>query len=124
MNRQRIRVFHYDDSVAFRELVRFWLDEHPDLEHVGAAHDLPAALAGIAATRPDVVLLDRVLRPREDRSVVQDVRRAAPGARVVVYSGYPRDLLEREFGSAPDAFLAKGEDDAALVATLRALAPA
>ena len=34
-----IRVFHCDDSQAFTRLVEHWLDEHADVEWVGAERD-------------------------------------------------------------------------------------
>ena len=61
-----IRVFHCDDSEAFTRLVAFWLSEHPDIEHVGAAHTAEDALAVLGTVAPDVVLLDTMGVPGDD----------------------------------------------------------
>ena len=116
-----IRVFHCDDSEAFTRLVAFWLAEHPDLEHVGAAHTSDAALAALRV-RPDVVLLDTMGVPGDD-SLLQRIRAVVPDAAVVVYSGYVRLMQEGELGSAADAYLQKSDDEGELVATIRRALP-
>jgi DNA-binding NarL/FixJ family response regulator len=116
-----IRVFHCDDSGAFTRLVAFWLAEHPDIEHVGEARTADAALATLPAARPDVILLDTMGRPG-DGELLSSIRAAAPEARVIVYSGYVRLMHEDALGERADAYLAKGDDDAALVALIREVA--
>jgi DNA-binding NarL/FixJ family response regulator len=117
---QVIRVFHCDDSPAFTRLVRHWLAEHDELEHVGAAHTGDEALAALPEARPDVVLLDTMGDPG-DRTLLEAIRRTAPGARVIVFSGYLSVLDGEELGGDADAYLEKGDDERALVATIRAV---
>ena len=100
MTASRVRVFHCDDPRGFTELVRFWLADHPDLEHVGAAHEGDAAMAGVAERAPDVVVLDTMGAP-QDASLVEGVRAAAPATKVIVYSGFSRAALQATFGAAP-----------------------
>jgi DNA-binding NarL/FixJ family response regulator len=116
-----IRVFHCDDSEAFTRLVAFWLAEHPDIEHVGEARTADAALASLPAAHPDVILLDTMGRPGDGR-LMSSIRAAAPEARVIVYSGYVQLMREDALGEPADAYLAKGDDDAALVALIRDVA--
>jgi len=118
-----IRIFHCDDSPAFTRLVRHWLADHDGLEHVGAAHSGDEALRGLGAARPDVVLVDTMGAPGET-SLLANVRAAAPHARVVVYSGYLSILAPDELGGGADGYLAKGDDDRALVAMIRSVAAA
>lgn len=116
-----LRVFHCDDSVPFTELVRFWLADHADLEHVGAVHDRAGALDTVAAAHPDVVLLDTLDAGPGEPSLVEDVRRLAPGAHVIVYSGHPPGLARRVVDAAPDAVVQKAADERELVTTIRRL---
>ena len=117
-----IRVFHCDDSAPFTRLVRHWLQEHGDLEHVGAAHSGEAALGALFGdARPDVVLLDTMGSPGDD-TLLKRIHAAAPNARVVVYSGYLSILDAEDLGGQADAYLAKGDDEEALVRTIRAVA--
>jgi DNA-binding NarL/FixJ family response regulator len=113
-----IRVFHCDDSRPFTRLCWFWLSGHEDIEHVGAAHSLEEAYATVAASRPDVVLLDTMGAP-SDTTALNEIRVRVPEARVVVLSGYVNlNLLS---GSA-DAYVAKGDDEGPLLEAIRGVA--
>ncbi len=120
---QHIRIFHCDDSAAFTRLVRHWLDDHPDIEHVGAAHSSDDAVTTIGEARPDVVLLDTMGSPG-DATLLQRIRSEVPQARVIVYSGYVSLLEEGGLGAEADAYIEKGDDEDALVAMIRAVAAA
>ena len=115
-----IRVFHCDDSEAFTRLVAFWLAEHDDMEHVGEAHTADAALAALPAARPDVVLLDTLGKPGDD-TLLQAIRAASPGVKVIVYSGYVRLMHEGALGQSADGYLEKGDDEGPLLDAIRAV---
>lgn len=116
----RTRVFHCDDSPAFTSLVRHWLDEHDGLEHVGTAHSGAEALRALSLARPDVVLLDTMGSPG-DGALLASIRAAAPQARVIAFSGYLSILQPDALGGQADAYLEKGDDEQALVATINAV---
>ena len=116
-----IRIFHCDDSAAFTRLVRHWLGEHEGLEYAGTAHSGDAAIEALPQARPDVVLLDTMGSPG-DPSLLHRIRTAVPQARVIVYSGYLSILNSEELGGEADAYLAKSDDEAALVTMIRAVA--
>jgi len=118
---QTFRIFHCDDSPAFTRLVRHWLADHEGLEHVGAAHSGADALRALSEARPDVVLLDTMGAPGET-NLLADIRATVPHARVVVYSGYLSLLAPEQLGGDADGYLAKGDDEHALVATILAVA--
>ena len=118
---QAIRIFHCDDSAAFTRLVRHWLADHDGLEHVGAAHSGDDALRALSSARPDVVLLDTMGAPGET-SLLSDIRAAVPHARVIVYSGYVGMIAPEQLGGEADGYLAKDDDEHALVATIHAVA--
>jgi DNA-binding NarL/FixJ family response regulator len=116
-----IRVLHCDDSEAFTRLVSFWLAEHEDIEYVGEAHTAEAALAALPVAKPDVVLLDTLGKPGDD-SLLQAIRAAAPGVKVIVYSGYVRLMHEGALGQSADGYLEKGDDEGPLLNAIRAVA--
>jgi DNA-binding NarL/FixJ family response regulator len=97
-------VFHCDDSESFRILVREMLRDLGDVEVVGDAATVDAALAAIPGASPDVVLLDLLEQCDEDE-LVGRLRGVAPDARFVVYTGRP----ERT-GEAADDHLHKAVD--------------
>jgi DNA-binding NarL/FixJ family response regulator len=116
-----IRVFHCDDSEAFTRLVAFWLSEHDDIDHVGAAHTAESALSALAEVNADVVLLDTLGRPGDD-TLLLAVREAAPEARVIVYSGYVRLMQQGALGHEADAYLEKGDEEGPLLEAIRSVA--
>jgi len=112
-----VRVFHCDDSDAFRVLVREVLLDAPDIELVGAAASTQATVDGVRACRPDVVLLD--LRGQDlGPTTVGRVRAAAPQARIVVLSGWPGEID----AGAIDARVSKDDALDELVPTIRRVA--
>jgi DNA-binding NarL/FixJ family response regulator len=120
---RHIRLFHCDDSSSSTHLVRHWLAEYPDIEHVGAAHSGEDALAMVGTSQPDVVLLDTMGSPG-DTALLGRIRSEVPRARVIVYSGYVSLLEEGALGAEADAYIEKGDDEHALVAMIRAVAAA
>jgi DNA-binding NarL/FixJ family response regulator len=115
-----IRVFHCDDSEAFTRLVAFWLSDHADIEHAGQAHTAQAAVEALPAANADVVLLDTLGKPGDD-TLLHAIRAVAPEVKVIVYSGYVRLMQEGALGDGADAYLEKSDDDAPLVAAIRAV---
>src|SRR5215208_3559531 len=75
-----MRVYHCDDSDAYRRLTELSLDGRDDIDIVGGAGDRASVLAGIGETQPDIVLLDAIA-PDFGTDLVADIRDAAPGAR-------------------------------------------
>jgi DNA-binding NarL/FixJ family response regulator len=100
-----IRLFHCDDSEAMRLLIREQFATHERVDVVGAAPDPASAVSGAADASPDVILLD-LLDPENADRLVSDLRAAAPGARIVVYSGYPPSAARIAHGGA-DAYVEK-----------------
>jgi chemotaxis response regulator CheB len=92
-----VRVLHCDDSASYRALIRVELEDDPDIEIVGEAPDVDAAVRVAGATRPDVVLLDLL---DVERDAVGELETVAPGVHVVVLSGHPREYGERRRGGA------------------------
>ncbi len=115
-----MRVFHCDDSDAFRRLLQLMLAEREGIELVGGAPDRARALDGVAAAQPDVVLLDAIA-PDFGTDLVEELLAAAPGTKVVVYSGHPE---LRADDARVSAVVSKDTPMDELEATLRRVAAA
>lgn len=115
-----IRVFHCDDALAYRRLIRAVLLLEDGIELVGEAADLDALLAGLAATRPDVVLLDMV-RGVTDSDVAEALRETAPDVAVIVLSGHPPEAVHPGIRALAAAHVTKSTAFAALAETIRAV---
>ncbi len=78
------RVFVVDDHAMVRAGVRAELGD--DVTFVGEAADVPAAVDGIRATEPDVVLLDVHLPGGGGRAVLETLRTELPDVRWLALS--------------------------------------
>jgi chemotaxis response regulator CheB len=92
-----VRVFHCDDSGAYRALLRAQLQDDAGIDIVGDAPDIDGAVRGVRATQPDVVLLDLLDAARD---AVGELLAVSPATKVVVLSGYPREYGEGRRGTA------------------------
>lgn len=91
-----IRVLLADDHRMFREALRLPLQAAAGIEVVGEASDGAAALAAVAALRPDVLVLDIALPDINGIEIARSVSRDHPATRVVALSGYSDRLFVDE----------------------------
>lgn len=88
-----LRVVVVDDVEDVRILYRAALERAGRLTVVGSAGEGDEAVAVVAATQPDLVLLDLAMPGRDGLEALPGIRSACPTARVVVVSGFPRGRL-------------------------------
>ncbi|HEV3228000.1 MAG TPA: response regulator [Solirubrobacteraceae bacterium] len=121
---EHIRVFLCDDSHEMRRLVELQLGQDERFELVGSASAPESCVSEVRRSGPDVVLLDHGLPPGPQwEDFVQALRQAAPGARIVLFSGLPQPVLAREARDhGLDGFLEKGQSAAELRDGVAALA--
>ncbi|NMO50896.1 response regulator transcription factor [Actinoplanes sp. TBRC 11911] len=118
-----IRVVIVDDHPAVRRGLRTFLELADGLEVTGEAADGPAALELIAATAPDVVLLDMVLPGMDGVEVLHEMRRLALPAHVLVVTSFTdRSRLLPAVRAGARGYLSKDVDPQALVAAVRSVA--
>ena len=79
-----IRVLLVDDHPLFLEGVRAALGSDPSIEIVGEAGDVAHAIEAVAATEPDVVLMDLGLPDGSGIDATRSVLAASPGTRVLM----------------------------------------
>lgn len=121
-----IRVLLAEDHQLVRAGFRALLNGIPGVEVVAEASDGEQALAGIAETRPDVVLMDISMPRLNGMEATRRITRDFPGVRVIMLSMYAteeyvlqsikagaagyllKDSAPNEFGHAIQA-VAKGE---------------
>jgi two-component system, chemotaxis family, protein-glutamate methylesterase/glutaminase len=101
-----IRALVVDDAVVVRRLVADVLGSDPDIEVVGTASDGRLALAKLAATDPDVVVLDVEMPVMDGMATLAAIRRERPRLPVIMFS----TLTERGAAATLEA-LALGATD-------------
>jgi DNA-binding NarL/FixJ family response regulator len=110
-----VRVFHGDDNDAYRLLIGTTLPDEGGIDVVGGAGTADELVAGVEREQPDVVLLDQL----HGEHVVERLRAAAPGVRVVILSGYAAGGGSAELERGADAYVVKTEPLPALAAAVR-----
>jgi DNA-binding NarL/FixJ family response regulator len=90
-----IRVFLVDDHEIVRRGVADLIDAEPDLEVVGEASTARQALGRIAATEPDVAVLDVRLPDGNGIDLCRDVRSANSSIRCLMLTAYDDDEASR-----------------------------
>jgi DNA-binding NarL/FixJ family response regulator len=116
-----IRVLIVDDHPAVRRGLRTFLELADGLEVVGEAADGPGALDLIAATGPDVVLLDMALPGMDGVEVLHELRRRELPCRVLVVTSFT-DRMRAAIRAGARGYLSKDVDPVALVAAVRSVA--
>lgn len=116
-----IRVLVADDHPVVRMGLTMALDAQPDIDVVGEAKDIESLTAQVAATRPDVIVLDLELEP--DRCALAHLRSHGPaGARVIIYSAHEEIagvVAATKLGI--EGYLRKSTDPSQLIEAIRSV---
>ncbi|KAA1415977.1 response regulator [Nocardioides humilatus] len=102
------RVLIADDYSDMRRLLRVQL-ERAGVEVVGEAGDGAETVARAAELAPDVILMDLAMPVKDGLQALPEIRAVAPGATVIVLSGFASSLLEEKaLAAGATRFLEKG----------------
>ena len=118
-----VRVVLVDDEAMVRVGLRMVLSSEPDIEVVGEAQDGGEAVDVVAATDPDVVLMD-IRMPRVDGlEGARRVLQAHPEVRVIVLTTFDEDdYVESALRHGVSGFLLKVAPPERLVEAVRTVA--
>ena len=113
-----MRIFIADADQELRMALQVLLHQEPGMAVVGLAVHSRGLFAQVAASQPDVVLLDWQLPDRPAASVLADLNSLERRPRIIVL--YVRPEVEQEARAAgADAFVTKTASSDQLVAILR-----
>lgn len=102
-----VRVLIVDDHAGFREQARLLLPQH--WEVVAEAADGRSALAQVAATEPDLVLLDVQLPDMNGFDLAAQVLRQRPATEIVMTSAREAGYFRRRLAQLPLPFVQKDD---------------
>jgi DNA-binding NarL/FixJ family response regulator len=91
-NKQPARVLIVDDHPAVREALAIRISTQRDLEVCGEAADMAEALRLIAATDPDVAVIDIALKDGNGIDLIKRIKDRNDRVRMLVWSMYGEDL--------------------------------
>lgn len=103
-----LRIVVVDDHPVVREGIRKCLKEWADLKIVAEACDGEEGIKEISAAHPDVVLLDLTMPRVGGLEALPYIRRAEPGARVIVLTVHnTREYVRQAMAAHVDGYLLK-----------------
>ena len=118
-----IRVLVVDDHPVVRGGLVGWLAAQPDLAVVGEAGDGQEALARVAETTPDVVLMDLRMPRMDGVAAIERLAATHPGVRVLVLTTYDTDAdIVRAVEAGASGYLLKDAPLPQLADAVRAAA--
>jgi len=118
-----IRVLVVDDHPVVRGGLVGWLDAQPDLAVVGEAGDGQEALARVAETTPDVVLMDLRMPRMDGVAAIERLAVTHPAVRVLVLTTYDTDAdIVRAVEAGASGYLLKDAPLPQLADAVRAAA--
>jgi two-component system chemotaxis response regulator CheB len=91
MSERPLRVLVVDDTVVYRKVVSDVIDELPDAEVVGVAHDGKIAMSKIGFLKPDLLTLDIEMPEMNGLEVLDRIRTDAPDTGAVMLSTLTRE---------------------------------
>lgn len=117
------RVFLVDDHEIVRRGIAELVDAERDLEVVGEASGVRQALARIAATRPDVAVLDVRLPDGNGIDLCREIQSREPGIACLILTAYDDDEAVRSAVLAGAAgYVVKDVRGQALIENIRQVA--
>jgi two-component system, NarL family, response regulator NreC len=120
---KKTRILLVEDHRILREGVRAILNAKPDLEVVGEASDGGEAIHRAQDLQPDLVVLDLSMPRMNGLEAIKDIKRVAPGTRILILSVHKTD--EHVFSAiraGADAYLSKDASADELVVGVRSVA--
>ncbi|WP_277051423.1 response regulator [Ruania albidiflava] len=117
------RVFLVDDHEVVRSGIAGVLDAQPDLQVVGEASSCAEAIRRIAATRPDVAVLDVMLPDGSGIDLCRQVRQTMPSVRCLILTAFDdEDALLAAVVADASGYLLKTLRTADITGAIRAVA--
>jgi DNA-binding NarL/FixJ family response regulator len=116
-----IRVLIADDEPLVRAGIRAVLESAADIVVVAEAGDGRAAVAAAIASRPDVALLDIKMPVLDGLAATAEIRRHAPGVRIVLLTSFgTQQNAQRAVQEGAAGFVLKASTPDELIRAVRA----
>jgi len=120
VDKTKIRIFLVDDHPLVREWLTNLILQQPDLVVCGESEDAPHALQEIAATRPDVAIVDISLKRGSGIELIKNLKVSLPALAVIVLSMHDERLYaERALRAGARGYIMKSETAKKVITAIR-----
>ena len=120
---QRLRILVADDHDVVREGVRLLIEREPGWEVCGVAANGREAIEQAVALQPDVVVLDLRMPELDGLGAVRELKKRAPEAELVIFSGeHSERLIGQLFEAGARSFIRKVDASKLLVQAIQSAA--
>ncbi len=118
----KTRILLADDHAVLRAGLRLLIEAQADMTCVGEAGDGVELLAQVERLRPDLVLLDLSMPRLGGLAALPEIRRKAPGARILVLTMHADDeYLRQSLKAGAAGYVLKQAADQELLLAIRAV---
>lgn len=119
-----IRTLVVDDNAPFREAMKFFLEEQPDIELVSALSEAAKCLTYVNKHPVDVVIMDARMRGIDGPEATQQLKRKHKNIKVVMCTIWgDRELKNYAKRCGADGYFVKGEPLTVLLKKIRQFFP-
>jgi DNA-binding NarL/FixJ family response regulator len=117
-----IRLHLADDHTMFRQGLESILSSQEGIEVVGSSSNGEEVAVQVAETEPDVIVTQLDMQPKTAEGIIEDLRRASPGSKIVVLTLWDNLRYVQAISKMGiDALMHKSSSAEELIATLGAV---
>jgi DNA-binding NarL/FixJ family response regulator len=116
----KTKIFLVDDHPLVREWLTNLIHQQPDLRVCGESEEAAHALQAIAATQPDVAIVDLSLKQSSGIELIKNLKALQPGVAIIVLSMYDERLYaERALRAGARGYIMKSETAKKVITVIR-----
>lgn len=120
LNYAMITIALADDHKMFAKGIESLLEEEEDFQILGVFHNGVDLMDFLKNNRVDIVLTDMNMPQMDGSAVIEAVKKALPGIKVIVLSMYDDEVIyDKCIRLGADAYVLKGSDPDELIYTIR-----
>ena len=117
---QPIKIFLVDDHPLVREWLTNLLQQQPDFQVCGEAGHAPEALQLIAASQPDIAIVDITLASGSGLELIKDLQLQQPGVAVLVLTMHDESVYAlRALRAGARGYIMKAEATQKVIQAIR-----
>lgn len=118
-----MRIIIVDDHKSFRESLKVALTQEPDIEVVGDVGEARQAYGLVSTLRPDIILMDLMLKDTDGISAVREMNRQHLSGRVIILTMQASEFFVRDaLAAGADGYVLKEQGLSEIIEALRTVA--